>query len=139
MGAGRMGRIRPEPVAVHEDGRGRLVKAFSTEITAAAGARGEVYFVTFAPGAVRGGHYHVTAREWFVPARGRIRCELVDPETGERGEYLLDADRPALLAVPPGTAHRFQAVSEGAVLVAFSDLTFDPEAEDTVPYPFPDP
>ena len=137
MKEGRLHRVRPRPVRVLEDGRGRLVKAFPPEVVrAAASAGGEVYFVTFAPGAVRGGHYHETAREWFVPVQGRVRCELADPETFGRVGLFLDAVRPEILEVPPGIAHRFRALTEGAVLLAFTDRFHDPGKGDTRAFDF---
>ena len=117
-------KVRTEPVVRHEDRRGALIKAWPDAVT------GEVYVVELRPGSSRGHHYHRRGGEWFAPLEGVALLVVVDPNTGDRAEILLDGLR---ARVDPGFAHALFATGEPALVLAVADLR--PEDDETVPSP----
>ena len=76
------------------DDRGWLLKVLTGREDHLSSAVGEFYLVMAEPGEVRGNHYHERTSEWFTVVLGRARLLVLDPTTGERGEYALDAVLP---------------------------------------------
>ncbi len=96
---------------------------------------GEIYISWAEPGAVKANHYHKRTWEWFCLLAGKALLALADPETGERWEVELDAERPVVVSVPPGIAHAFRNTgTDIARLLAYADRPYDPRDPDTIPY-----
>ena len=129
--------IQPVPLKVFEDERGKLWKALTAADLGGKPSLGEIYLISFRPGAVRGNHFHQRTREWFLCVKGRIRCRLALPGTSLRSEMVLDEEKPAILEVPPGVAHCLcPDGEEPPLLLAYADREYDKEAPDVAPYPF---
>ena len=119
--------LRTEPLSVHEDVRGQLLKAHPGAVA------GEVYVVTTLPGQARGHHYHRHMGEWFVAVAGQGEVRAQSPETGETATVSLAGVR---VYVPPGVAHVL--VNTGAtplIVVACAEQSHDPA--DVVPWTVP--
>ncbi len=82
-------------------------------------------------GFYRGGHYHLEKTENFYVIAGRLRISLVDLETGERSEVVLEAGQRA--TIEPRCAHRFRAEQEAHV-IEYYDGVYDREDD----HPFQD-
>lgn len=116
--------LRTEPLVVHADARGALLKAWPGPVP------GEVYVVELHPGHPRGHHLHRHGGEWFVPLHGRALLVAEDPATGARAEVLLDGLR---ARVEPGQAHALYAVGGPALVLAVADVAHPDEG--TEPWP----
>ena len=80
----------------------------------------------------RGRHVHRQKAEGFYVFRGQARAEMVCAQTGERLELILEPG--ARLELPPGVAHRFEALEGELVFVEFTDRPY--QAGDDVPFAF---
>ena len=112
-----------------EDDRGCFLKVIDGHESNLAFKPGEVYLTLAKPGQVRGNHYHPLTSEWFTVVLGRARLVMSDPETTERREILLSADKPTTVYIPCGVGHAFvnpPGSYEDMLLLAFADRTFDP-------------
>lgn len=122
----------------HEDGRGALVRTYCADAFRAAGV--DVGFVQSnvvtngRRGTLRGMHWQ---EEPFGEAKlvacvhGVVHDVLVDvrpdsPAFGRWMSLLLDADTPRALFVPPGIAHGYQTLTDGAVLVYQMSAPYSP-------------
>jgi UDP-2-acetamido-2,6-beta-L-arabino-hexul-4-ose reductase len=117
----------------HVDQRGALYEVYRRDMDGFE-AR-QVYFSTSRPEVIRGNHYHMRKVESFSVVRGRARLFLVDVEGGQRTETILDAERPELVIIRPGTAHAIQSLGpETMILLILVSEEFKPEKSDTTPY-----
>ncbi len=120
-------KLQTEPVVIHRDGRGALVKAWPGPVS------GEVYAVELRPGHPRGHHLHVHGGEWFVPLVGAAILVAVDPATGEQAIVRLAGVR---VRVEAGIAHALFA-EEPAWVLAIADR--EHTDEQTICYEVPAP
>lgn len=140
------GRLGPPPPLAQRTRLVRLPRTaeFATE-KIHADARGEAHLIaddlpirrlaviTLNPGqGWRGRHVHRRKTEGFYVFRGRARALLVCAQTGERLELILEAG--ARLSLPPGVAHRFEALDQELVFVEFTDRPY--QAEDDEAFTF---
>ncbi|MFH1468406.1 MAG: hypothetical protein ABIO70_28715 [Pseudomonadota bacterium] len=117
--------LRVEPLVVHIDARGALYRAFPHPVG------GEVYLVSFAPGASRGHHLHRHSGEWFAGIQGEPLLVVADPASGARRVIPLAEQR---VRVPAGLAHAiFAPPGEACLVAAAMDQPHDPG--DVVPCP----
>jgi dTDP-4-dehydrorhamnose 3,5-epimerase len=130
--------IRPEP---RRDARGWFARVFCAEEFAARGLVSEVSQVnlaeTAAAGTVRGLHYQLPP----APEAKLIRCVAgaifdvavdvrpTSPTFGRWAAAELSADEGAALYVPPGYAHGYQALTEGARALYQVSAPYTPELE----------
>lgn len=116
--------IHTEPVVIHRDARGALIKAWPAPI------EGEAYAVELRPGHPRGHHYHRHGGEWFVALQGAAILVAEDPQTQARVVVRLDGLR---ARVEAGIAHAlFAAEGTSALVLAIADREW--AAEETTPY-----
>ncbi|WP_209329495.1 WxcM-like domain-containing protein [Lunatimonas salinarum] len=86
---------------------------------------------------VRAWQGHKLERKWFFVASGSFKLVLVkigDWNTpladGQPYEYLLDEEKPKILAVPGGYVNGFQATSPNSRLMVFSDASVEESVRD---------
>lgn len=91
-----------ERITMHRDQRGMLFEPLGPEALGSGSLR-NVHVATMAPGAVRGGHLHKTATEWFCFS-GDITFIARDRE-GKREELEFGRDECVRITVAPGIAH----------------------------------
>jgi UDP-2-acetamido-2,6-beta-L-arabino-hexul-4-ose reductase len=114
-----------EPIVTHADARGVLSKVFPHPVG------GEVYLVSFVPGASRGHHLHRRSGEWFAGVQGAPLLVVADPDSGTRRAIPLAGQR---VWVPAGWAHAIFASDDAGCLVAAAmDRPHDPD--DVLPWP----
>ena len=80
-------------------------------------------------GFYRGNHYHKNKVEHFYVVSGRLRVHLVDLDTGDRSEVMLEAGKRATLY--PNCAHRFEAEEDAQVIEYYNGI-YDPH--DDIPH-----
>ncbi len=84
------------------------------------------------PGRINAFHVHpkVTQDELWTVVSGALRIWLVDtraasPTVGVKRQYLLSGEEPALLYIPSGVAHGYQAGNDGGMLIYAMNAQFD--------------
>lgn len=80
-------------------------------------------------GVLRGLHYHVRQADYWIVMAGEIAVCLLDvrrssPTRNLVANYVMTAESPAGLYIPPGVAHGFCAVTD-AVLMYLVDAEYD--------------
>ena len=75
-------------------------------------------------GFYRGGHYHRNKVEHFYIVSGKIRVRLVDLDTGDESEVMINKGQ--RVTIYPNCAHRFEA-EEDAQVIEYYDSVYDPE------------
>ncbi len=121
-------------VPLHTDPRGWLLKAVPSEFVG--GHRfGEIYLSGANPGETKGCHYHEEATEWFCVIQGAGKLRLEDTRTGEKMTVRLSRDDRISVEIPPGVAHSVSNEGDGEmILLAYSNMPYDPHDPDTVPW-----
>ncbi len=119
----------------YDDKRGRIVVFLrNRDLGKKVKKFGQIYFVTFErKGIVRGNHYHKKIREWFGIVNGKVKVVLVDINTNERKEMILNANSKKYLRleIGPNIAHGFKSLSESVSLLNYTDKEW--EATDVYP------
>lgn len=80
-------------------------------------------------GVLRGLHYHIRQADYWIVMAGEISVCLLDvrrlsPTRNAVATYVMNADAPTGLYIPPGVAHGFCAVTD-AVLMYLVDAEYD--------------
>ena len=115
------------------DERGLFVKIITGNEQNLPHQTGEVYVTIAKPGFSKGSHYHLNANEWFTLIKGKSKLLLIDIDSQEKLELILDSEQIKTIFVPKRIAHCFQNISdEDFILAAYTDLLYDPS--DTIPY-----
>lgn len=98
---------------------------------------GQAYCVTFnQKSVIRGNHYHVKKREWFVAINGKLEVILEDIKSKNRVEFVLDGDSDEYerVEVGPNIAHAFRNISKTATLINYCNKPYHFENPDTLYY-----
>lgn len=115
------------------DSRGWFLKVINGYEENLPTSTGEVYLTCAKSGESKGGHYHPIANEWFTLVTGECILKLVDIETNDKMEIVLDDINPQTIFVPNNIAHIFEnTANDDFILLAYSDLLYNPL--DTIPY-----
>ena len=119
--------VRVEPVVLHQDSRGSVFEPLES---ARLPSQRNLHVVMTEPGCVRGNHYHTRGTE-VVTVQGPARVRIRD------GQRVQDIEIPegvvTRFTIPPGIAHAIQNLgTRPMLLVASSDLVYDPQAPDVV-------
>jgi len=138
-------------LVVHPDERGRLFEVLRSDDPMFR-KFGQVYVTTARPGVIKAWHYHKVQTDYFFCIQGTARLVLYDPRvksptTGMVSEFIMVAENPALVMIPPNVYHGFQCVSgieaimlniptEPYLVNAPDEYRLDPYSEE-VPYAWP--
>lgn len=119
--------VRVEPVVLHQDSRGSVFEPLEPKCLP---SQRNMHVVVTEPGCVRGNHYHTRGTEVITvqgPALVRIRDGQGIQDT------LIPEGVVTRFTIPPGIAHAVQNLgTRPMLLVASSDLAYDPSAPDVV-------
>ena len=115
-----------QPAFVRRDDRGEFCELTSS------GTWRTVIYGRMKAGAVLGQHYHKKTNIHFQLLSGRARVALVDVQTQERDNLILESQGGVLLR--PMVSHAIHFV-EPSAFVMLKDIRFDPKNPDTYPYP----
>ncbi len=114
-----------QKIRKYTDHRGHLIVFLrESDLIDAKKKLGQIYFVTFnKKGVVRGNHYHKKWHEWFGIISGKVSVKLVDVNTKEEVNFILDAnkDKYRRLEIGPYTVHAIRSLSANAVLLNYAD------------------
>jgi len=132
--------VKIYPLTLHEDSRGWLLKILMQPQIPGDKTFGEIYVTVARSGAVKGGHYHKTATEWFCVIQGKGKLTLQERDSGRRMEIFMGEDgpkdkRPSPFGVliPPNIIHAIRNIGEEPLyLLVYTDKVYDPS--DTIPY-----
>lgn len=111
----------------HADDRGLFAEFFKTH------ANGQFSVSTTKPGITRGNHWHHTKVEKFFVVAGRASIKFRDINGGDVIEYVVSADEPKIVDIPPGYTHNITNIDERETLVTviWANELFDPARPDT--------
>lgn len=90
----------------------------------------EFTMLFFAPGKVRGNHYHPEFVEYFLVVEGEVALFTVNPDTGKQIAML--CGKGICFKTPIGVPHAVQAITD-ATCVSFITLPWD-EAKNPIVY-----
>jgi dTDP-4-dehydrorhamnose 3,5-epimerase-like enzyme len=127
------------PAGTSVDDRGRVYFANDFDLRTCR----RMYIVeNFATGTVRAWHAHRRERKWVMALTGAALacCVAIDdwdsPSTDATvHRFTLDAEHPALLAIPAGYANGAMTLLPRTKLIYLSDASLEESLEDDVRYP----
>lgn len=97
------------------------------------------------PGVIKAFHYHKQQDDiWFFPS-GNAQVVLHDirddsPSKGKTSVFYMGEHQPLLLLIPRGVAHGYRVLgSEPAVILYFTNRSYQPEHPDEYRIPWDDP
>lgn len=121
------------PRRLISDNRGWFLKTLTGTEKYLKDKVGEVYFTSAMKGQTKGKHYHKIANEWFTLIKGKAKLILIDIDSNERRELLLDSTTPSTVFIPPFVAHSVENLcNDDFILCAYTDIQYDPS--DTIPF-----
>lgn len=116
--------IYPTP---RTDPRGTLVEGVRMH-----GGPGQVFFSSTNPGYTRGNHFHLDKIERFLVLSGEARISLRRVLTGERMEFTVSGEKPAIVDMPTLWTHNITNIGCGQLTTMFwTNELFDPARPDT--------
>lgn len=118
-------------LTVHGDRRGRVFEGWRVEWTD--WPVKQLTEARAAAGVLKGLHLHYRQWDWWRCVSGRMRVGLYDarpgsPTHGVASTLEMTSDAPSALAIPPGVAHGFYALSDLEMIYLLSEV-YDPGDE----------
>lgn len=116
----------------HSDVRGTLL--FYNEFDLTAFRR--MYSIRMEKGITRAWQGHLKEQKVFWPVAGKVEVQLVPfqehqrPQIDKRMSYTLDSENPGLLIIPGGYLNGFEALTDQASLLVFSDMSVQESLND---------
>ena len=136
LGLGEMAVIEP---FFQQDARGSFCKVFRRELLSALGTAEEVselFYTRSKKGVLRGMHFQRPNPQWKVVTalEGEIYDVGVDlredsPDFGQWRALRLSAENRRAVYLPPGFAHGFLVLSEGALVAYLCGGAYDPAGD----------
>lgn len=115
-----------QPMAVHRDERG----AFAEFVKSTTG--GQVSVNTAKPGVTKGGHWHQTKTETFFVVGGEGVIRLKKLNGSSVYEYLVSAQEPQAVTIPPGYIHAVTNTgADDMLMLVWASEVFNPQHPDT--------
>ena len=117
-------------LAAHADPRGTFVEMLKTPDC------GQFSFLTAAPGATRGGHYHHSKTEKFLVIKGQARFKFRHMQNGQTHELFTDGSKPEVVETVPGWTHDITNIgTEEMFVLLWANEVFDRARPDTFACP----
>ncbi|MBI2431163.1 MAG: WxcM-like domain-containing protein [Candidatus Levybacteria bacterium] len=89
------------------------------------------YLTSVKPGMFKGYHLHRVRAARYVILRGKMKIVLYKPGSGEKEEYVLDANTPQRLFIPKDIATGLLNIgTDEAWLINYPDPPYDPDLKD---------
>jgi len=115
-----MGIIQVKEIEFYEDDRGWCIRPISDD-DIKDGIISDIHMVSMKPGAIRGNHYHVNKTEHILIIGSTCRVLVVDNNTKEREEKILENNEKDLFVIPPGVTHAIENIgNDVSYLFCFS-------------------
>jgi dTDP-4-dehydrorhamnose 3,5-epimerase len=107
-----------------------------------AGVRRFYWVSNHKAGFVRAWHAHRKETKYFTVVNGEALIGAVEIDDWENPSkdcktwrYVVSAEKPSILYIPPGFANGFMSLTEDARLIVFSTSSFEESLKDDVRYP----
>jgi len=115
-----MGIVQVKEIEFYEDDRGWCIRPISDD-DIKDGIISDIHMVSMKPGAIRGNHYHVNKTEHILIIGSTCRVLVVDNNTKEREEKILENNEKDLFVIPPGVTHAIENIgNDVSYLFCFS-------------------
>ena len=117
-----MGIIQVKEIEFYQDDRGWCIKPISDD-DIEKGIISDIHMVSMKPGTIRGNHYHVNKTEHILIIGSTCRVLVVDNNTKEREEKILENNEKDLFVIPPGVTHAIENIgNDASYLFCFSHV-----------------
>lgn len=117
---------------VKKDERGWLTEVIRKEELVRKKEFGQFMVTTAYPGYVKGNHYHTRKYEWYCVLKGEAKLVLLDSNSGEREELLLNEHQLKTVRIPPHVSHAIENTgTEMMYLLVYTDESYIEEDADT--------
>ena len=117
-----MGIIQVKEIEFYEDDRGWCIRPISDD-DIKDGIISDIHMVSMKPGTIRGNHYHVNKTEHILIIGSTCRVLVVDNNTKEREEKILENNEKDLFVIPPGVTHAIENIgNDASYLFCFSHV-----------------
>ena len=117
---------------VKKDERGWLTEVIRKEELVRSKEFGQFMVTTAYPGYVKGNHYHTRKYEWYCVLKGEAKLVLLDSNSGEREEFLLNEHQLKTVRIPPRVSHAIENTgTEMMYLLVYTDEPFVEKDADT--------
>lgn len=117
-----MGIVQVKEIEFYEDDRGWCIRPISDD-DIKDGIISDIHMVSMKPGAIRGNHYHVNKTEHILIIGSTCRVLVVDNNTKEREEKILENNENDLFVIPPGVTHAIENIgNDASYLFCFSHV-----------------
>jgi len=127
-----MKRVEVTTLDVKKDERGWLTEVIRKEELVRSKEFGQFMVTTAYPGYVKGNHYHTRKYEWYCVLKGEAKLVLLDSNSGEREELLLNEHQLKTVRIPPHVSHAIENTgTEMMYLLVYTDESYIEEDADT--------
>jgi UDP-2-acetamido-2,6-beta-L-arabino-hexul-4-ose reductase len=124
--------IQIKEIEFDQDDRGWSIRPITDE-EISAGRIKDIHMVSMRPGAIRGNHYHAYKTEHIFVMGSTCRVVVMDNNTKEREEEIIEHNKKALLVIPPHVTHAIENVgNEMSYLLCYSKAEEDLDMSDVV-------
>ena len=124
--------IQIKEIEFDQDDRGWSIRPITDE-EISAGKIKDIHMVSMRPGAIRGNHYHAYKTEHIFVMGSTCRVVVMDNNTKEREEEIIEHNKKALLVIPPHVTHAIENVgNEMSYLLCYSKAKEDSDMSDVV-------
>lgn len=124
--------IQIKEIEFDQDDRGWSIRPITDE-EISAGRIKDIHIVSMRPGAIRGNHYHAYKTEHIFVMGSTCRVVVMDNNTKEREEEIIEHNKKALLVIPPHVTHAIENIgNEMSYLLCYSKAEEDLDMSDVV-------
>ena len=122
-------KYKIEELKVYPDKRGWFVEMLKRNDIK------QVSVASIKPGQVRGNHYHLNKKEWFLVIGGKAEFYLADSKTKEKICLKLFPGKPKIITIFPKVAHAVKNVSKKTIYFIEADsVIYNHKKPDAVSY-----
>ncbi len=117
-----MGIIQVKEIEFYQDERGWCIRPISDD-DIEKGIISDIHMVSMKPGSIRGNHYHVNKIENILIIGSTCRVLVMDNNTREKEEKILENNEKTLLVISPDVTHAIENIgNEVSYLLCFSNV-----------------
>ena len=127
-----MGIIQIKEIEFDQDDRGWSIKPITDEEISTSKIK-DIHIVSMRPGAIRGNHYHAYKTEHIFVIGSTCRVVVMDNNTKEKEEKIIEHNKNTLLVIPPHVTHAIENIgNEMSYLLCYSKVKEDLDTNDVV-------
>ena len=127
-----MGIIQIKEIDFDQDDRGWSIKPITGEEIRTSKIS-DIHVVSMRPGAIRENHYHAYKTEHIFIIGSTCRVVVMDNNTKEKEEKIIEHNKKTLLVIPPHVTHAIENIgNEMSYLFCYSKIKEDLDTNDVV-------